>query len=238
MQESLDLKRILQILRQGLKWIVLCALLGTILAAVYVSFFVKSQYVASISFYVNNSKTATGAEQTVNLNDINAAQKLVDTYIVILQSNRVLNQVIAQAGLDCSATQLRNMIKMTSVNNTEIMQVNVTTESAEQSTSIARTIASVAPEEILRVVKYGYVESIDEASLATTKKVSKHVPLASAIGLIVGAIAAVGILIIRDVMDNTVKDEDDLKRRYNVPVLGEIPNYNSQFKGGYAKYEN
>ena len=59
--------------------------------------------------YVNNSSISVGSTQ-VNLNDLTAAQSLVNTYIVILNTRGTLEEVIDQAGLSYDYETLSGMI--------------------------------------------------------------------------------------------------------------------------------
>ena len=55
------------------------------------------------------------------------------------------------------------------------------------------------------------------------------------LGFLLGLVASVLFVVIQEMLDTRVKGEEDLKKYYNVPVLGEIPNFESQFKGGYER---
>ena len=58
----------------------------------------------------------------------------------------------------------------------------------------------------------------------------------SAVGGVVGLVIAVIIVLLRSLLDNTVKSEEELKDRFDVPVLGEIPDfYESKKKGARAR---
>lgn len=58
---------------------------------------IDSTYTSKVSMYVNNNKERV--EPLININDINASQKLVATYIEILKSDVVLSKVINQLEL-------------------------------------------------------------------------------------------------------------------------------------------
>lgn len=202
-------------------WIILLATIIGGAASFSISAFVLDPtYTSRISMYVNNNKEN---ESTVaNLNDINASQKLVSTYIEILKSDNVLSKVIEESGLGYTPSNIRSMMSASAVNGTEIFEVKVTTEDAEEAALIANTIAEVAPAEIIRVVKAGSVELIDEARPATVPT-SPNVMLNTIIGIMLGGVLSVlGVLVVA-MLDTRVKSEEDLKKYYTIPVLGSIP---------------
>ena len=53
-----------------------------------------------------------------------------------------------------------------------------------------------------------------------------------AFGLALGLALSLVIVLIQYLTDNTVKGEDDLKQKLDVPVLGEIPSFDPNPKGG------
>ena len=58
--------------------------------------------------------------------------------------------------------------------------------------------------------------------------VSPNKTIEGALGGIVGFILSYGIFLINHLLDNTVKDEKDLKSRFNVNVLGVVPSFYSE----------
>ena len=100
MEETIDLKNILRILYKGLKWLVVCTLLGVLVMFVVSKLILTPQYRSEVSLYVTNTDSANN----LNVNDINASQKLIDTYIVILQQDEVMAQVANEVALTMPCT--------------------------------------------------------------------------------------------------------------------------------------
>lgn len=217
---EIALQEIIQILWQKVIVITFATLLGGAIAWSISYYVIQPTYTSRISMYVNSN---TEKNNTVaNLNDINASQKLVSTYIQILRSDRVLGSVLEVTDLDYTEAELRNNITANAMNNTEIFEVKVTSEDPKEAALIANTIAEVAPAEILRVVKAGSVELIDEA-VPATKPTSPQKLLNTMIGgMLGGLLAIVGVLIVA-MLDGRIKSEDDLKKNFTYPVIGIIP---------------
>lgn len=217
---EISLVEIITILWRKAWLIVLCMVLGGALGFGVSYYAIEPTYTSRISMYVNNNTDRLDSQ--LNINDINASQKLVATYIEILKSDVVLDKVIAEMGLPYSSDALRGMITANALNSTEILQVKVTSTDPEEAAAIANTLAKLAPPEIIRVVQAGGVQLIDEA-VVNTRPVAPNIQLNSIIGVLLGAvISALGVLVAA-MLDTRVKSEEDLQKQYEIPVLGVIP---------------
>lgn len=200
--------------------IILCILLGSTLGFGISRYIIDPTYTSRVSMYVNNNTDRI--ESQLNINDINASQKLVATYIEILRSDVVLSKVIDQLELSYTIQALRNMIAASALNNTEILQVKVTSTDPEEAADIANTLANLAPPEIIRVVQAGGVQLIDEA-VPNLNPVAPNTGLNSVIGALLGGVMACLGVLITAMLDTRVKSEEDLRKQYQIPVLGVIP---------------
>ncbi|MEG0579332.1 MAG: Wzz/FepE/Etk N-terminal domain-containing protein, partial [Niameybacter sp.] len=190
---EITLQEIFSILWGKVLLIILCTILGGGVAFGITAFVIDPEYTAKVTMYVNNSEGKQDAY--MNINDINASQKLVSTYVEILKSDTVLNKVIEEGGLEYSTGDIREMMSASSVNGTEIFEVKIISKDAKESALIANTIAEVGPEEIIRVVKAGSVELIDPAKVPTAPS-SPNVILNTIIGIMLGGVLSVlGVLI-------------------------------------------
>lgn len=192
------------------------------LAYVLSAFVIAPKYEATVSLYVNNGVTATGQIGTT-LNDITASQELVGTYIQILNSETACADVIALLDLDDSVDELQKMVSMNAKNETEVLEIHVTSPSPEKAIMIANTFLDSAPNILIRVVKAASVETVDTATRAV--KVSPNIIRNTAVGLLIGFILGTGIALLLFIIDKRIKSEEDLRHHYQLPVLGAIPSF-------------
>ena len=82
---------------------------GMRLLAVTISF-VQPRYAASVTFCANNSDSSD-INTSINSQVINAPVRLVDTYVAIVLSDPVLDQVITNIRLDIAGQNLLECIK-------------------------------------------------------------------------------------------------------------------------------
>lgn len=220
MKSEITLSQIFTILWDKMVFITSITLVGGIVAFYISSYMLEPMYTSRISMYVNNH---TKRENIVaNINDINASQKLVSTYIEILKSDTVLTRVLEETSLPYTISQVRSMLMATSISGTEILEVKVTSQYPQEATTIANTIGLLAPEEIMRVVKSGSVELIDKA-VQPTQPTSPNRVLNTVIGMMGAAVLAVLGVLVGAMTDTRIKSVNDIKGHYELPVLGTIP---------------
>ena len=217
---EISLQEIIMILWRKAWLIALCLVVGGGIGFGVSRYLIDPTYSSRVSMYVNNNKDRS--DTALNINDINASQKLVATYIQILKSDVVLNEVIEQMGLEYTTDKLRGMISASAVNSTEILEVIVTSKDPEEAAAIANKLAEVAPPQIIRVVQAGDVQLIDEAVISL-EPVAPNTKLNTLIGAMAGVVLAAGVILVLAMLDISVKSAEDLSKHYDLPVLGVIP---------------
>ncbi len=230
---EIDLLRLLKALWRQIWAIVLVVALFGGAAFTYSKMFIPSQYTASALMYVNSSNISLGdTKVNITQGELSAAKSLIDTYVVILRTRTTLNEVIERGNLTCSYNTLAGMITASSVNNTEIFRVNVTSNDPEISAHIANTIAQVLPEKISSIVEGTSARIVDSAVVPAGKSGPSNVRN-GLLGAIVGFVLICGIIIIRELLDDRIQDSDYLMQTYDMPVLAVIPDLLAPTKHGY-----
>lgn len=229
---EIDLKRLFFVLLRR-AWILLLA--GVLVAAVafcYSRFFMTPMYSANAKLYVNNTY-GTGSE-VFSSSQLAAAQELADTYMVIMESRQVLEEVLVRTGLDYSYDELTRMVSASAVNETEIFKVEVTCPDYKHAAIIANTVADVLPDQIASIVDGSSVRVVDYA-VENPEKVSPNNTRNTILGFLIGFVLSAAVIIVVDLMDESINSEEYLARVYpDVPLLAVIPD--SEGSGSHSRY--
>ena len=217
---EIDIKEIGQILWKRIWILLLCAVLVTGMVLVYTVNFVTPLYTASITVYVNNNSSQNSL--AISSGDLAVALRLVNTYINILGSDQVLEEVIEKTGAVLTPDKLRAMITAEAMGETEMFEVKVKTPSPQMSQDLANAIAEVAPAKISSVIEGSSAKVVDYAKLPEGRSYPSYTRTAI-LGFVMGLFGSAVVLICCVVMDNRVKCEKDLTRICQLPVLGKIP---------------
>ena len=230
---EINLKDLFRVVLKRLWIVVLCAVVLGAAVFVYTKNFVIPQYQANVTIYVNNNSSKTDGTY-ISSSDLAVALRLVETYVNIIQSNTVLDKVIAQSGLNLTADQIRGMISAEVIGETEMFKVTVTTPNPQMSADLANAIATVAPNEIVSIIEGSSAKVIDYAKVPKTFS-SPNYRLNAIVGGIVGAGLAILVLLLQTLLDVRIKSEEDLTKLYAIPVLGVIPQLTASPKAGSKK---
>lgn len=230
---EIDLKQILWALWSK-AWII--TLVGFLCAAIlfgYAYFFMTPMYSASIKLYVNNTYGANNPG--FSSSQLTAAQSLARTYMVILKSRTVLSEVAEITGLPYTYQQLEGMILSTTVYETEVFETVVTCADYKHAAQIANAIAEVLPDQIAAVVDGSSVRVVDYA-VESSRRVSPNYSRYAIIGLALGVFATAALVVVMDLMDNTINSEEYLWKAYgDLPLLAVIPDAENPKGNGYHK---
>ena len=233
--EELDLKQLFNIFWSKKVQIILIVLIFIVLGVIYTIGFTTPMYSSSTTLLLAGSESSGGeTTNSITTTDITLNSKLVSTYSVLVRSKDVLSQVISNLGMDISWESLRNNVKVSSVEDTEVIEISVTTNNAENSANIANEIAKVFTEKVAEIYNINNVHVVDEAEPENTPSNINHekdVIIFAFIGLVVSVI----YVLLANMLDTTVKTAEDIEKEFKLPVLASIPVYENAIqkrKGG------
>lgn len=224
MEEGLDIREYWKILKK--RWIIVVALpLIAALISGLISFFVlKPVYQASTTLIVGKkaSDSPQTAGQVLDYDVLMANQQLAKTYGMIAQSRTVELATLADLNLSLKVEEVDKMISVKPVPNTEILEIQVTNSSPELASSIANTMAQEFSKAVIEIKKVDSVSIVDKAVIPE-KPISPRKVINVLIALVVGLMTSIGLGLLLESMDNTVKSSEDVEKLLGIPVLGSIP---------------
>lgn len=231
---EIDLLHLVKVLWKNAFVIAICTVLLGAITFSYAFFFVTPQYQAKAMMYVNNSSFTVGsASFSISSSELTAAKSLLDTYVIILKSRTTMEKVLEETGLDYSYEQISDMVTASAVNSTEVFQIVATSSDPVEARLIVDTIVKILPDRIADIVDGSSVRLVDRAVIPTQRSSPSYTKYAM-IGLILGFVCSCGIIILFDLMDTTIRDEEYLYQRYNMPVLAVVPDAYETRKGSYS----
>ena len=223
--EEIDLKELFLMFWKRKAEIILIIAIFIVIGFIYSSVFTKPMYTSSTTLVLAGTNDEACENQTsITTTDLTLNSKLVSTYSQLVKSNKVVRQVISNLGIDIPEEELRNNISVSSVSDTELIKITVTTDNSKYSADIANETAKVFTSEVGEIYNINNVHVVDEAEeseMPSNINHKKDVIIFAAIGLVI----AFAYVIIANMLDTTVKTEDDVERLVSLPVLASIPMY-------------
>jgi len=152
----------------------------------------------------------------------------------LIRSKKILSPVIENLGINISYDKLKNNVTVSSVKDTELIKISVTNESATVAAKIANEIAKVFKEKVAEdIYKIDNVVVVDEAEVSSTPSNINHTKDVMMFAVI-GFVVSVAYVLIANMLDTTIKTEEDVEKLFRVPVLASIPmcEFETNKKGG------
>ena len=206
-------------------WVpILCGIIGFAALFCRTKFFTPDTYTSSGTMYVYNGNPNLINYQYTNTNDLDSAVKLIDTYMIVVKSNKVMDVIVERLTPDYPGIQpgfIMGSLSMASVSETGVVRVSSTTGNPQMSADIVNAVLDAAPEEIIRVVGAGSIEIIDYASAPLVPD-GKGAMKRGALGALAGIVLGGGLLFVLFSLNRKVADTHDITENYTPPVLASV----------------
>ncbi|MDH6235367.1 polysaccharide biosynthesis tyrosine autokinase [Cryobacterium sp. CG_9.6] len=225
----MELKDYVRILHKS--WIlILASVLFGIAAAAGAAIATTPTYIASTQLYVS-VQAADGAATGELLQGTSFARQAVVSYVDVVNSAIVLDEVITELNLDLTAAELAETITSASPLNSVLIDVSVTNSDPQLAAQIANSVGQNFSKIVVNQLEKPNGETVSPVKIATiqpaimpTAPASPNVPLNIALGLLVGLAVGLGLAVLRSVLDTRIHALHDIELVTDSPMLGGITN--------------
>lgn len=222
---ALKLQDFLRLLRS--RWITICASVVVVLAgAVAITLATTPLYESSTRLFVS---TSSGASLSDTYQGNRFSQERVISYAELLMGETLAQRTVDKLNLDISARELQSRVKATAAPQTVLIDVRVLDESPVRARDIANTLSDefVVMAQELETPQDGKVADArvvveQRATVAANPVVPKKLRNIG-LGLVLGVLLGIGLAVIQDILDNTVKSHEEIEKIAGVGVVGAIP---------------
>lgn len=218
-------------------WIMIAStLIAGIIAYCVTRFVMAPVYECSITAYINNrSENISIQDYSMGLStgDLQASRTLATTYIEVLTSRSLLMEACDDADLSYSLKKLQKAVTAESVNDTEILEISVKLQNAQDACALSEAIEKLAPDYVAKVVDGSSMQIMDSSYLKE-KPVSPSFPINIAVSMLLGFIISAVSIVVWAVSNDVIDNEDELIDRLGVTVVGTIPDLVEARKKDYG----
>ncbi len=243
-----NVQKVFSALLKKWKLIIVFAIIGAIVAGIATTEFTTLTYTSTIEFlaYVNDSDQeladstgtaqATSAQESANSQQVsqtskmNYAMKMLDTYIEIFSTNEfyqtVADELNKTYGTDYPASVIKNSTQVDDIENTAMFEFTITTNDADLSYHIAQSLEKSVPERMKSTNQGLVLASVEDPPIKATAAESMNYTKKCIIGAVAGIFLAGLYAVLRDLLDVRIKGSNDLDGKYDIPILGSVPEFN------------
>lgn len=229
MEGKLNLVDLLHIAYRWMFLLIAITLVCGIIGYSYSYFLVKPVYISTGNLYVSSVRSEYMQEELDNLptSVINASALLAADCVEIIEYDSVLSSVVAACDSKVTPKEVAGMLKATPVSvDSPLLEITVTAADPYVAYDVATAVLEVAPARLLEVAGVpGSIMVVEEAKNPVYSKTSPIVHCI--IGCLVGFVLGLLLVLFLELMDNRIKQTDDILEKYNIPVIGVVPNIRS-----------
>lgn len=230
-------------------WVIaLSAIIIASCAFSYCKFLVTEVYSATASIIATNGAvTVHNDKTTVSASDLSASLYLAETVIDILKTPDIykdladaLNKDLNVASNDPRAYQFQNLMGRASVvrrgENTLFIDVTFSSTDPKEAMRMANKFVEISCEYIPEYIPHSIAKVASTAIKAS--KTHPRTFRTTAVAGMFGAVMAYVIVFVIDSANKSIKGEEDFTTRFDVPLLGAVPDFENVENGAYRKSKN
>lgn len=214
----MTLLELFRLLKKHLQIVVLLPIACALVVGLYSVIFVRNQYTATSSMYVLAQNDSSNSNSLYS--DLNASQMLTNDVAKLLKSDRIVNQVGSEVGIE----ELKGYsVSVTSETTSRVITLSVTGPDPQTAADIVNKMIEDVSGVAQSVMNVESVNPVDMAR-APEKPSGPNRLLYTLVAFVAGLFAAIAIVVVSDMLNTKVRGPEDLEELVDVPIIGRIPN--------------
>ena len=199
-------------------WLVLLA--GFIVADIafgITKFLITPMYSPSATMLVVTKETTLSS-----LADLQLGSQLTNDYEILITSRPVLERTIEELDLETNYKHLRNTISISNPNDSRMLIITALQPDPALAKKVVDTLSEISSEYIAEKMEVTAPKIIEEGEIPITQS-SPSLLRNTAIGGMLGILAAVFLICVAVILNDSIQSEDDIERYLQLPVFAVVP---------------
>lgn len=222
---EIDIREVFYLIQTHIFLILGIGLLMAALAGVGTKSLITPQYTSTSKLYIAGKNTVVSS-----LADLQLGTQLTKDYAELVQSRPVVEDVIKQLNLDMEYRELLGITTISNTTDTRILVISIRHPSPEMAKKIVDKFAEITSKKISeimdvsepKIVEKGYVEAVP-----SSPNLKRNILL----GGMIGVFLTIFILVVRYILDDNIKTQEDIDKYLGLNTLALIPLGEEEFDG-------
>lgn len=213
---EIDLLQLFYAVKKHIVAILAAGMIGGIAALLITKLLITPMYTAE------NSMLVLATENVSSVSDLTLGTQLINDYNALITSRPVLDAVIEDLHLDMEYKDLKESITISQPSNSRVLVLQVEHKDPQIAYEIVSAVADGAAGFIAEMMEIKKPKIID-SGVVPTKKSSPSTTKNTLIGAFVGAFVVGGIVVLQEILDDTIKSEEDIEKYLGLSTLSCVP---------------
>ena len=214
---EIDLLQLWNAVRHRIWLVLLAGFIVADIAFAITKFLITPMYSSSATMLVVTKETTLSS-----LADLQLGSQLTNDYEILISSRPVLQEAIEELGLEISYKRLRSMITISNPNDSRMLIISTLQADPELAKNVVDTVAEISSEYIAEKMEVTAPKIIEEGEVPIFQS-SPNLLRNTAIGGMLGILAAVFLICVAVILNDSIQTEDDIERYLQLPVLAVVP---------------
>lgn len=218
--KNITIQKIIEILLGRVKFIILMTIIGGLLFFSYSIIIIQPVYSTSSMVSVLNYSSKTKDGQSSNevngkiySSDISGSSSLAKICVTLFKNSDELTSLYDGCTVNISIED-----------DSFFITFSVSGIDPQKCANVANQLADQSKKVFVDYMAYGQMRTVREANVPTNPDSPNNIKNGM-IGLVAGFALACAISILLELIDTTIRVDDDIQKIYGIPVFAEIPDF-------------
>lgn len=214
---EIDLLELFQVLLGKIGVIILALVIGAGLLFAGTNFLVTPQYSSTSMIYILTKTTSV-----TSLADIQMGSQLTKDFAILTTSRPVVKNVIDELDLEYSYEEIVSKVTVDNPADTRYLRITVEDPDPELAAEMANAFADATADGVQDIMITDR-PSIVERAVVPKMPSSPSLVKNTAIGGIIAALLVMAVIVVRYLLDDTIKTEEDVTKYLQLNTLAALP---------------
>lgn len=220
----LDIEEIFSLFKKRFLIILIITVISTGFG-IYMASKVVTQYQGSTKVFIGKGENLL---DYYGEKEIEYYSEIMNIFNEVIRVEEFLNETLEKNNINKKAEEVKGGIGISASEKSPIFTITYTSIKEDGIKDVLNAVSTEFSDYIKRVVPQSNPKTIDEIRIVPiTPSKAKRIIFGFAMGIII----SIGVVLVLDYLDDTIKSKDRLEEILPIPVIGQVPEHEKEFKG-------
>lgn len=220
-ERTLEIQELFELFKKKI-WVFLGVTFIITMLGVFYALTMETSYRARVKVYVGDSSNVMN---TYTEEELKSYLSFMNTFKEIIVIDDFLTETLEAHQIDLTAGEVRAGLTFAQSDKSPILEINYTSLDKGQASQVLNALASEYATQAKDILPKVKVKIVDSVKVFTIEPAMRKVIV---VALGIGIIASIGLILVLDYLDDTIRKKQTLEKLLPIPVLGTLPRVNEK----------